>query len=307
MYIQNMTRHNSRFAGTKLEKESYTFSVAYDYWVETLFERCMRLFVWKNTGDVPPHEIESALLLGGDAGITDKYKGKLAAFYGQYGGGPTVYYDIYEDYCVHSPLYSSILKDGEEVAVIWNNSCRNSVYPLIHRYAVMLAHLEVSLLNTLINGRDSGGIPIASTGSAKKSIEAYRNSLCNGKVMSILDPAFSGVQFVGVDKNTTLNVGELMEARQNMLNSFYNDIGVKTSREKKGNMITEEVNANDTMLLLNLDDMLTSRKKGAEKVNELYGTNWEVDVAEELKYNLINPEDSDDTEEIEDPEMEGDE
>ena len=291
MFIRDMAKNNSVFKKSKLAKESYTFSVAYDYWVETLFERCMRLFVWKNTGDVPPHEIESMLLLGGDCGVTKKYKRKLTAFGGQYSGAPTVYYDIFEDYTVHSPVYSDSLKVDKDVAVIWNNSCRNSVYPLVHRYAVMLAHLEVSFINTLINGRDSGGIPIASTETAKKSIEAYRNSLCNGKVMPIQDPAFSGVEFIGVDKNTGLNIKELMEARQNLLNAFYNDIGVKTAHEKKGNMIEEEVNANDTMLLLNLDDMLSSRKKGAEKVNALFGTNWEVDVAEELKYNLINPDD----------------
>lgn len=284
MFINNMTNYNKHFAKSKLAKESYTFSVAYDFWVETLFERCMRLFVWKNTGDVPPHEIEAMLLLGGDCGVTKKYKRKISVFGGQYSGTPTQYYDIFEDYSIHSPLFAGTFKVGKEIEVIWNNSCRNSIFPLVHRYAVMLAHLEVSFINTLINGRDSGGIPIASTETAKKSIEAYRNSLCNGKVMPIQDPAFSGVEFIGVDKNTVLNVKELMEARQNLLNAFYNDIGVKTAHEKKGNMIVEEVNANDTMLLLNLQDMLNSRKEGAERVNKLFGTNWEVDVAEELKY-----------------------
>ena len=290
MFIKNLALTNAQFGKTKLAKESYTFSIAYDYWVETLFERCMRLFVWKNTGDVPPHEIEAILLLGGDCGVTNKYKNKLSVFSGQYSGSPTQYYDIYEDYAVHSPVFSSILKVERDVAVIWNNSCRNSLYFLVHRYAVMLAHLEVSLVNTFVNGRDSGGIPIASTETAKKSIEAYRNSLFNGKVMPILDPAFSGVEFVGVNKNTVLNVTELMQARKDLITSFYNDIGVKTQNEKKGNMIVDEVNANDTMLMLNLDDMLSMRKKGAESVNKLYGTNWEVDLAEELKYKLTDPE-----------------
>ena len=49
-------------------------------------------------------------------------------------------------------------------------------------------------------------------------------------------------------------------------------------------MIEEEVAANDSMLLLNLNDMLAARQKGCEAVNSLFGTNWSVDVAEELKY-----------------------
>lgn len=285
MFIDSYMNNNQVFSKNKLAKESYTFSVGYDYWKEILFERAMRLFVWKGTGNVPPREIEFALLLNGSCGVTNKYKNKLVAFSGMYAGAPTVYYDVYEQYSVYSPVFSQILNVNVDVAVIRNNACMNSIYPLIHRYAIMLAHIEVSLVNTLINGRDSGGIPVASTKAQKTAIEDYRNSLCNGKVTSILDPAFSGVQFLSVDKNTTLDVKELIESRQNILSSYYADLGVKTAREKKSNMIDAEVNANDSMLLLNLSDMLTERQLGAELVNSMYGTNWSVDIADELKYN----------------------
>ena len=269
----------------KLAKESMTYEWGYDYWKSILTERAMRLFVWKNTGDVPQREIEFALMLNGSCGVTNKYKNTMAVFNGQYSGSPTIYYDMYEDYAVYSPVYSKILKVDKNVAVIRNNNCMNSIIPLVHRYATMLSHTEVSFINTLINGRDSGGIPIASTNAQKIAIENYRNSLFNGKVTSILDPAFSGVQFLSVDKNTTLNIKDLMETRKNLLNSFYEDLGVKTAREKKGNMIQNEVNANDSMLMLNLSDMLYNRQLGCEKVNKLFGTNWSVDISEELKYN----------------------
>lgn len=283
MFIADMANRNPSFRSTKLAKESYSFSFAYDFWVESLFERAMRLFVWKGTDDIDPHEIESILLLNGSTGVA-KHDGKLVSFFGQYAGKPTMYYDIYEDYTVYSPLYSANLKVGDEVALIWNNSCRNSIYPLVHRYAVLLAHLEVSLIGTLINGRTGGSVPVASTDAAVQTLHNYRNSLCNGKVVPIQDPAFLTVDFKQVDMNGSLDVKALMETRTDLLNSFYNDIGVKTNHEKKGNMIEEEVAANDSMLLLNLNDMLATRQKGCEAVNELFGTNWSVDVAEELKY-----------------------
>ena len=210
----------------KLAKESMTYEWGYDYWKSILTERAMRLFVWKNTGDVPQREIEFALMLNGSCGVTNKYKNTMAVFNGQYSGSPTIYYDMYEDYAVYSPVFSKILKVDKNVAVIRNNNCMNSIIPLVHRYATMLSHTEVSFINTLINGRDSGGIPIASTNAQKIAIENYRNSLFNGKVTSILDPAFSGVQFLSVDKNTTLNIKDLMETRKNLLNSFYEDLGV---------------------------------------------------------------------------------
>ena len=76
------------------------------------------------------------------------------------------------------------------------------------------------------------------------------------------------------------------------MDSFYNDIGVKTGYSKKGNMIQEEVEANDSMLLLNISDMLDSRKKGVEKVNAMYGTNWSVKLAEGLEINRKGSEEN---------------
>lgn len=290
----------------RIGKECFTFQYLYDCWMNHLVERAMRLLVIES-GDVPSKEAAFCLLLNGSGAvteiskvvpstsITEKYKGKLGIFNGQYCGTPSIYYDIYEDYSVHSPIGSKVLRVDRDCVVIENNSCRTSIYPLVHRYASLIAHTEVSMVNTLVNGRDSGGIPIASTDTQRQSIINYRNSLFNGKVTSILDPAFSGVQFVGVGKNTTLSVGELMELRTNLLASYYADLGVKTAKEKRGNMIKEEVNANDSMLLLNISDMLYSWKKGFEAVNKKYGVNWTVELAPELDYLIKEGDDDEET------------
>lgn len=270
----------------KIVKSGGTFTAGYKYWRNFLFERAIRLFVWKGPDEdgIPQKEIEAALLLGGMCGITNKYKKKLAAFNGWYGGNPTVYYDIYEDFCVNSPLYSNTLKIGKDVAVIENNSVRNSLMPLIDRYASLLAHTEVTIINVLINGRDKA-VPTVMDEAQKTAVENYRNSLANGKVTSIQDPAFSTVKFVTIDSSNLMSIKDLIETRENLLNAFYSDIGVKTAWNKKGNMITEEVEADSPMLLLNINDMLASRQKGCEFVNKLYGTNWSVDISPELKYN----------------------
>ena len=74
-----------------------------------------------------------------------------------------------------------------------------------------------------------------------------------------------------------------METRENLLNAFYSDLGVKTAWNKKGNMINEEVEANNSMLLLNISEMLDQRKQGCEKVNKLFGTNWSVEISPEIE------------------------
>ena len=282
MYLDNLLNKMGDRA-PKLLKEGGTFTDGYNYWKEILFERAVRLFKWEGTYEVPAHEIEATLMMNGSCGITDKYQRKLAVFNGWYSGSPTVYFDQYEEYSVYSPVFSANLKIGKDIEIIRNTALMTSIYPLVHRYAIMLAHTETSFVNTLINGRDSGGIPIASTAAQKQAIEDYRNSLCNGKVTSILDPAFSGVQFLSVDKNTVLNIKELVEVRENLLNAYYNDLGVKTAWNKKGNMINEEVEANNAMLLLNISDMLEQRQIGCEKINKMYGTHWSVEISPEIQ------------------------
>lgn len=273
-----------------LIKEAGTFTDGYAFWFENLFERSIKLFEWKNTEGIEPHEIEVCLMGNGSGCVTDKYNNTLSIFNGYQCGEPTQYFDRFKSFSVFSPVFSGIFEIGKECEIIRNNAIMNSVYPLVHRYAIMLSHTETSFVNTLINGRDSGGVPVASTQNAKTALETYRNNLCNGRVMPILDPAFSAVEFKGVDKNSPLNIKDLIEVRENLVNSFYNDIGVKTAYNKKGNMINEEVEADNSKLLLNLSEMLYQRQRGAERVNKMYGTNWSVDISPEIK--LYNKEES---------------
>ena len=281
MFLEEYLKCNKNIK--QILKTSGTFEAQYDYYKEYLTERVLRLFKWDCCNDKDlPREIEIALMLGGSVGITDKYKGILSAYQGYYAGQPTQYYDVYKQYAVHSPVYSKVLTIGKDVVVGRNNALMNSVYPLIHNTAMKLAHIDVSLIDVLIDGRTSS-VPVAMTEAQKQSLENWRNALCNGKVKSILDPAFSTTKFIDLKGNMTLTIKDLVEVRQNILEDFYNAIGVRCNHEKKGNMIEEEVTSNDSMLLFNINDMLRCRQNLCEEVNKMYGTNWTVDLSDELK------------------------
>ena len=93
MFLDSYFKSNTSIS--KLAKEGSTFSAGYDYWINALFERAVRLFVWKGPEDdgVPNKEIEIALMMNGSAGVTNKYRNKIAVFNGAFSGSPTVYYD----------------------------------------------------------------------------------------------------------------------------------------------------------------------------------------------------------------------
>ena len=271
---------------TKLAKDSCTYNVKYAYWRDSLFERVMKLFVWENTGNLKPKEIEQRLILNGHCGIAN-YQGELTAFYGSF-YGVTKYMDEWTNYIVRCPVYTAEKKIGTDVVVIDNNSLRNPTFELVHHYATMLAHTEVSLINCLINSRDSGGVPIASTEKQKASIKEYQNQIFNGKYGVVTDVGNLGITYAGSDRKTQQDLIDIMETREKLIKSFYSDIGVRSAFEKRNNTVQAEVEADTSLLLLNLADMLRCREKACEEVNKLFGTNWSVHVAKEIDYGAEN-------------------
>ena len=271
---------------TKLAKDSCTYNVKYAYWRDSLFERVMKLFVWENTGNLKPKEIEQRLILNGHCGIAN-YQGELTAFYGSF-YGVTKYMDEWTNYIVRCPIYTAEKKIGTDVVVIDNNSLRNPTFELVHHYATMLAHTEVSLINCLINSRDSGGVPIASTEKQKASIKEYQNQIFNGKYGVVTDVGNLGITYAGSDRKTQQDLIDIMETREKLIKSFYSDIGVRSAFEKRNNTVQAEVEADTSLLLLNLADMLRCREKACEEVNKLFGTNWSVHVAKEIDYGAEN-------------------
>ena len=273
---------------SKLARESSTFNAFYKYWRELLFERIMRLFVWENTGDVQPKEIEQRLLLQGHCGITKlESDNRLTAMYGHF-YGVTKYIDEWSNYTVRCPIYSGTREIGKDIVVINNNSLRNPAYHLVHHYAIILAHTEVTLVNCLVNARDAGGIPVVGTEKQKQSVAEYQGKIFNGQYGIVTDIGNLGIEYLGSDRKTGQDLMDIIETREKIIKSFYSDIGVRSAFEKRNNTVMAEVEADTSLLLLNLSDMIHYREKGAEEVNKMFGTNWTVHIAEEIDYSTEN-------------------
>lgn len=285
MFLEFMDTDEGRKI-SKLARESSTFNMGYKYWRDVLFERVMRLFVWEDTGDVKPKEIEQRLLLAGHCGIT-KLDGEVTAMFGSF-YGVTKYIDEWSHYTVRCPIYSGQRTIGKDVVVLNNNALRNPTYMLVHHYAIMLAHVEVTLVNCLVNARDAGGVPIASTEKQKQSITEYQGKIFNGQYGVVTDIGNLGIEYMGADRRTSQNIMDIMETREKIIKSFYSDIGVRSAFEKRNNTVQAEVEADTSLLLLNLSDMLKCREDGAKEVNEMFGTSWKVHVAEEIDYGAEN-------------------
>ena len=267
--------------------QACTYDDFFHFWRDDLFSRLMRLFIYDGLGDgLPQKEIEERLYLLGHCGIA-QYDGKLTAFFGSF-FGPTVYQDEFTNYNVHSPIYSNTYTINDDIVVIENNSLKIPCIEHVNHYSYLLAHTEVTLIKALIEARDAGGVPIAENEKAKQSLLAYQKAMYQGKVSVVSDLAGIGVNYLGADRRTSVNIVDLWEVRKNLLKSFYSDIGVRASFDKRSNAVIDEVTSDTSMLLYNISDMLEERKKGCERVNKLFGTNWSVRLSDEIDYNSEN-------------------
>lgn len=295
MFLEETSEAKAKFDNKALkffQKTGGTFLQFNAYWRENLFERIMRLFVWDNTDPVPAKEIEQRLLIQGHCGVfnfKDPKTGitELTAMFGNF-NGVAKYMDELPRYMMRCPVWSGNTEVGKNSVVISNNSLRNPALPLVNHYAYLLAHTDVTLSRLMIAARDAGGVPIATSEKQKKDIEAYQRHLYNGEDGVVTDLGALGVEYAGSDKHTNQNIVDVMDVRQRILKNFYSDIGVRASFEKRSNATVNEVEADTSMLLLNITDMLESRKRGAEAVNNMFSTNWSVKLADEINYNTYN-------------------
>lgn len=279
--------------------DACTYPAYYRFWTNELFQRLTRLFVWKNTYEiedgkligVDPKQIETRLVLRGFTVISKMRESdkELTSFFGSM-FGPTKYYNEWKKVNVHCPIYAGTRNIDEDAVIINNTSIRNPSYMYVHHYATLLAHAEVTLVDMMIDARDNGGVPIARTQKQFESIRAYQNKRFIGKYGVVTDIGGLGVDYAGSDRKTSQSILEVLEARNKLIRSFYSDIGIRAAFEKKSNVNSLEIDGNDSLLKFNISDALEQRKLACERINTLFGENWEVELPEEIDYEKIEAE-----------------
>ena len=272
-------------------RENTTYSAFYFHWRDQLFARCMRLFE-DVTDPVPPEEVEIRLFIQGHCGASIHPKdGELTAFFGL-PTGVGKYRDRKPFYSVRCPNYSKVLpvyygakdKGVGKVVVIKNDHLMNPLYDLVHHYACILAHVEVTLIHTAVNARVPNGIPVAASEIQKNSFGEFFKKLFNGKFGFVTDLGQMGVETVGAHTNVTQGLEETWNVRERILASFLSDIGIKTGINKRSNSVSDEINADTPSLLVNINDMLKAREEGFALVNERFGVNWSTKINKNLDY-----------------------
>ena len=271
----------------KEEKEEMQLPLSISYWTNMLFEKAVRIFEWGGNLPFPQKEIEMRLLLYGYCGyINDGYAGEMVSCGGM--STPTQYWDEFKTFTYAAATAKGGTKTiGEDCVIINNTALRNPLYPMIKRYANLLAHTDVSLKMSLVNLRIKNIISTDSQSTAA-SYRAMFDKFYNGDIDAILDDGLlkkgnGGIDNLALTSSGTLGVMDCIDARNELLRMFYNEIGVRYNRDKKERMIESEVENDEQMLLLNINDMLKQRQNACKEINHIFDRNISVKLSPEFK------------------------
>ena len=272
--------------------------VLIDSYIKRFFNITSQMFEYKNLPEtIPAREIELILQFCRFAIFTKK-NDNLFVFYGGLGGQPNEYYQPSQAIVTNPYLkFSSVLdlddyiKEEKKIdaVVVWNDSAHAGMYPLFSLHAELLAECDLSTKYALINKRFLN-ILTADNDNVKDSIKDMFKDVENGTGYGIVVTK----QFMeesSIDKvdvgtgGSNLALSDINETKQYVLGSFFNAIGLDANYNMKRESINEsEADLNEDCLLPSVDDMLKSRKIGFDAINNLFGTNIEVDLSSSWKH-----------------------
>lgn len=279
--------------------------------------RTSRMFKWSGLPEtIPEKYLEQFLQVNGYAGIAvGDDVGSLYAFYGGLGGEPDAYYNPTK-FIVANP-YLKLSKEytiDSDCIIIRNDPFYIGLMPLFNKYASMLSENELSLNMASINTRVQSALA-AGDDRTKAAAERYIEKLTEGDISVIGENAFFDEDLKSVPLANTSKtgiLGDLIEYEQYLKASWYNELGLNANYNMKREALNSaESSINDDILFPLVDEMLKMRQEGADRVNEMFGTDISVELAsswddnrkeEDAMIDSIDPEESEDDSEDELPE-----
>ena len=261
----------------------------YNYYVNYLYEKLIRIFKYENLPDTIPRDaLENYTLSFGYSGVTKAvYNNEeilVAVPATKYGVGLYPFYEPLAQYC--TPLIQGTnLLVGKDIVIIKNNSYQISCDSIVKRYARQLADFDTTI-NVLTSNARMAVLPSFDNEESAESYKAVMIANRLGQVDTVLDKSFiQKGQFTPFSNmGNSLKINDVVSARNEILRTFLAEIGITTANDKRERMVVDEVNVNSQMLLFNVSDMLECRQKAVEEINALYGTNITVDLSDEYKF-----------------------
>lgn len=253
------------------------------YWKQLLLNKCCNLFIYENLPEtLPQHELELALIINGGTGVVKVKDGIYAPITGSLYG-----YDAYyvpNKFTFSQPvLGSGTYDDLDNCAIVWNTEVDKMIpnysvlFETIQRYARMLADVESSFYAALVAKR-TGRLGVANTSNVAAAVDDVLTKLEMGISKTIVNSTAELNSYQPLNFSDGGSLLEFTQVRDYLLNCFYNEIGLQTLESKRERMITDEINADLSVLDNNIYSMFIQRLKNIQKINKVFDTDIKIKI-----------------------------
>ena len=263
------------------------------YHISQMLIRTQSMFKYKGLPEsIPERNLEIMLQTRGHVAWYHT-NGDLYVFIGGLGGEPDPYY-MPTVYTIANPALniSKNLKIGEDCVVMPSDSLYQGLMPILSHYATGITENELSMRTAIINTRIVDLISAQDERTAESARQFLRD-VEDGKLGVIAETALlEGLkaQPYGT-KGSTQVLTDLIEMEQYWKASLFNELGLNANYNmKRESLNSAESQLNNDALLPLVDDMLKCRRESLEKVNDMFGTDIEVDFSSSWKYNIEEAE-----------------
>ena len=257
-----------------------------------ILARLQKMFEYKNVPEtLDIHVFDRYLMLNGIACITE-VDGSLYTFSGNLGDVQDIYYRPTKFIVSNPHLGSSgffknvtVLGDEPHDGVLMRNDTEwIGLMPLIGRYSYLMAENFITIRSADIMLRILA-LLTAPDDDTKKSADMYIEKLIKGEISCIGENRFlDGINMQSPPSNNGSYLTQFIELHQYLLGGLYNELGLKANYNMKREAIgTGESTMDDDVILPLCENMLMCRREDFAKVNEMYGTNIEVDFSSAWK------------------------
>ena len=243
---------------------------------EELLNFVLNMFDYKNLPDtIPKYNLEKYLMTLGYCGVT-KVGDELYAIDGTLGGKPNVYHEPTQFIYANEVLGSATVDEGSYV-LCKNDFRKQGLMPIINRYTNFMVESNITMRTVLLTTR-MNILVSASDERTKASAENYLRKIENGQLGVIGESAFFDGVRMQTASTTSNYVTQVVEMMQFIKGSFLQAIGVNSPHNMKSEYVNkDETGLNDDGLRPLVDNMLECRKQFVDEINEMFGTEIEVD------------------------------
>lgn len=254
-----------------------------------LFNTLLGMFEWQGLPDtLLPEWIETNLIFSGTCGVCE-WNGDLYTGPGGYCG--EVFNGLPTEYLITVVGISDELKGkvGEKFAVCWNNATASPDFSLF-KYANTLAEVDVSERLNVLFARLLR-IPKVRNQREKDAIEEAVKALYNGNFLAVtseenlkkyIEGQSDETEFLGLADPEKINLLQyLNQYRDNVVKRFFQIYGQGMQNTAKlAQQTTDELHGSDGVSMILPLQRLAYRKKFAEQLNKMFGTEITVDFSE---------------------------